>query len=288
MFERLLVPVDGTEASWRAAEVAHRVATWSGAGLELVHVVARPQETLQAERRLNAELAASDLRKAHPPVAIDVAEPTVPATLARRASEVPGTVMVMATHARGRSGALFGSVATDVLDATHGPVVMVGPHVDVDGFDAGRELIVPADGSALSEVALGLGGAVAVALELRPWVVSVSEPDDGRSSVDSGDVLESGYARRMARDLGVRIGREVEFEALHETHVGVEVARFAREVGAAFIVATTHGRIGIDRLAHGSVAADIVRHAACPVMLVRPPEVRRPSGDRREISLAER
>ena len=138
MFERLLVAVDGTEASWRAAEVAQRLATWSGSGVELVHVAGRPQEAVQAERRLSAELAASPLGKTHPPMAIDVADPTVPATLARRANGVPGTVMVMATHARGRSGALFGSVATDVLDATHGPVVMVGPHVDVEGFDAGR------------------------------------------------------------------------------------------------------------------------------------------------------
>jgi nucleotide-binding universal stress UspA family protein len=288
MFERLLVAVDGTEASWRAAEVAHRLATSSGASVELVHVVSRPQETVPAERRLNAELAASPLGKTHPPVAIDVAEPTVPATLARRASAVPGTVMVMATHARGRSGALFGSVVTDVLDTTYGPVVMVGPHVDVRGFDAGRELVIPADGSALSETALGLGGAVAVALDLRPWVVSVSEPDDGTSDRSTGDVMDSGYARRLARGLGARIGREVEFEALHETHVGAEVARFAREVGAALVVATTHGRIGIDRLAHGSVAADIVRHAACPVLLIRPPEVGRPAGDDREISLADR
>jgi len=288
MFERLLVAVDGTEASWRAAEVAQRLATWSGSGVELVHVAGRPQETVLAERRLNAELAASPLGKTHPPMAIDVADPTVPATLARRANGVAGTVMVMATHARGRSGALFGSVATDVLDATHGPVVMVGPHVDVEGFDAGREVIIPADGSALSEVALDLGGAVAIALDLRPWVVSMSEANDGTRHLGTGDVRGSGYARRLARELGVRIGREVEFEALHESHVGVAVARFAREASAAFVVACTHGRIGIDRLAHGSVAADIVRHATCPVMLIRPPELRRLSEADGEITLAER
>jgi nucleotide-binding universal stress UspA family protein len=287
MFERLLVAIDGSEASWRAAEVGARLARTSGGALELVHVVARPEDAAPAERRLHAELAASALPTPRPPLWIDVAESTVPAAVAERAAQAPGTVIVMATRARGRSGALFGSMATAVLDTTHGPVVLVGPHIDMDRFDAGGEVIVPADGTSLSEVALGLGGAVGLTMQLRPWVVSVSEPD-GASEAAPGDVLDSGYARRLARDLGERIGREVEFEALHARHVGVEVARFAREVGAAMVVASTHARLGIDRLAHGSVAADIVRHATCPVLLVRPPEVPLPVRRDRDISLADR
>ena len=271
MFERLLVAVDGTEASWRGAEVARHVAARFGASLELVHVVDRPDETLQAERRLEAELLASPLRDLHPPTAIDVADPTVPAALARRASESPNTLVVMATHARGRSGALFGSVATDVLDATDGPVMMVGPTVEVDRLDEWDAMVIPADGSALSEAALGIGGKIADALSLRPWVVSVSEPADlAETAVVAADVMDSAYAHRLALQLGDQLGREVEFEVLHDRHVGREVARFARQVGAALVVASTHGRIGIERLLHGSVAADIVRHAACPVVLIRP------------------
>ena len=37
------------------------------------------------------------------------------------------------------------------------------------------------------------------------------------------------------------------------------------------ILGSTHGRTGLARLAAGSVAMEIVRHAGCPVVLRRPP-----------------
>ncbi len=43
----------------------------------------------------------------------------------------------------------------------------------------------------------------------------------------------------------------------------------ATEVGADLIVMGTHGRRGVSRLLHGSVAESVVRTAPCPVLLVR-------------------
>jgi nucleotide-binding universal stress UspA family protein len=43
----------------------------------------------------------------------------------------------------------------------------------------------------------------------------------------------------------------------------------AREQHADLVVMTTHGRGGIARVALGSVAEEVVRHAPCPVLLVR-------------------
>jgi nucleotide-binding universal stress UspA family protein len=68
-------------------------------------------------------------------------------------------------------------------------------------------------------------------------------------------------------------GRPVEFETLHSRHPANAIAEFAESINASLIVASTHGRTGLARLAHGSVAAALVRHARCPVVLMRPPHL---------------
>lgn len=43
----------------------------------------------------------------------------------------------------------------------------------------------------------------------------------------------------------------------------------ARELGVGLILMTTHGRSGLGRMVFGSVADAVLRHARCPVLLVR-------------------
>jgi universal stress protein A len=43
----------------------------------------------------------------------------------------------------------------------------------------------------------------------------------------------------------------------------------AKEVSADLIVMGTHGRRGLSRVMMGSVAEDVIRHAPCPVLVVR-------------------
>jgi nucleotide-binding universal stress UspA family protein len=52
--------------------------------------------------------------------------------------------------------------------------------------------------------------------------------------------------------------------------VGGTVCRIAAEVGADVIVVGSHGRGAIERLLLGSVSEQVVRHAPCPVLVVRP------------------
>jgi nucleotide-binding universal stress UspA family protein len=50
-----------------------------------------------------------------------------------------------------------------------------------------------------------------------------------------------------------------------------EILRVAGDVHADLIVLGTHGRTGLSRLLMGSVAEQIVRRAACPVVTVKAP-----------------
>ncbi|HYG67919.1 MAG TPA: universal stress protein [Anaeromyxobacteraceae bacterium] len=49
-----------------------------------------------------------------------------------------------------------------------------------------------------------------------------------------------------------------------------ELVRYAKEEGVDLLVLGTHGRTGVSRAVLGSVAEKVVRHASCPVLVVRP------------------
>lgn len=60
----------------------------------------------------------------------------------------------------------------------------------------------------------------------------------------------------------------VEFD-LADGEPGEAIVKLAQERKADLIVVGTHDRTFIDRLLHGSVSADVSRHAPCDVLVVR-------------------
>jgi nucleotide-binding universal stress UspA family protein len=68
---------------------------------------------------------------------------------------------------------------------------------------------------------------------------------------------------------------------LAEGDAVAEILRFARETDCDMIVLGTHGRTGLERLLMGSVAEQIVRKAACPVLTVKSPRPRDDPGTAR-------
>ncbi len=267
MFQRVLLTLDGSDHAWRALPVADDLAAAFGAPLELLRVTTYPWDVHEVRRQLDARLADYDLHGSLPTVTARVEAPTPAATIASHAAEVAGTLLVMDTVGRGRSAAVLGSVTTDVLRLTHGPVVAVGRHATSGRLAERHELVIAVDGSSFSEVAVPLGAAMAKALSARPWVVTNVDP---HTTPVSG-VLDSNYPRLIAQHVAELTGAEVEFDVLHEPHSGQAVADFAASIGAGLVVCSTHGRTGWGRLALGSVGTAIVHAAPCPVVLVRPP-----------------
>ena len=47
------------------------------------------------------------------------------------------------------------------------------------------------------------------------------------------------------------------------------IVRYAEKVGAGLIVMPSHGRTGVNHMLIGSVAERVVRHARCPVLVLR-------------------
>jgi nucleotide-binding universal stress UspA family protein len=51
-----------------------------------------------------------------------------------------------------------------------------------------------------------------------------------------------------------------------------EIVRVAKERKVDLIVIASHGRTGLGRILFGSTAEAVVRHATCPVLVVKPPQ----------------
>jgi universal stress protein A len=89
---------------------------------------------------------------------------------------------------------------------------------------------------------------------------------------DVGEQLEDSAARELPH-----FARCEEFEGLDVEDVitrgeaASEIVRVAAERRVDLIVLSSHGRTGLGRILFGSTAESVVRHAACPVLVVKPP-----------------
>ena len=85
-----------------------------------------------------------------------------------------------------------------------------------------------------------------------------------------GTTLLDGAQKQM-REMDVVGDTEiVETRGIAEDIAGT-LLRFVQWSGADLVVMGTHGRRGLRRMVIGSVAERFVRHATCPVLLVREP-----------------
>lgn len=105
------------------------------------------------------------------------------------------------------------------------------------------------------------------------YLVQVLDPDVARqlraANVPEGDVREDAYLMRVARrlcDEGVR----ADWEVLHGTHPAAAIVDHVRHREASLVALSTHDRMGVLRLAIGSVALHVVHDSPTPALVVRP------------------
>jgi nucleotide-binding universal stress UspA family protein len=136
-------------------------------------------------------------------------------------------------------------------------------------------ILVPIDFSSNAEHALdyacGLAGKLGSTVHL---VHALASPPSALQVALTEDILENlvnehqealeklAAPRRATVSFGPPV---VEVGDPRDTIVGT-----AKGLGIDLIVMGTHGRRGLSRVVMGSVAEDVIRHAPCPVLVVRP------------------
>ena len=146
-----------------------------------------------------------------------------------------------------------------------------------------RSILLPTDFSRCAESALPYAADLARQMKARLVCLHVVEtvmPPVGYAAVaepmpvvDIGGQLEESATRELPK-LGAReecAGLDVEEVLVHGDAAG-EIVRVARERDIDLIVISSHGRTGWGRMLFGSTAESVVRHAHCPVLVVKPRE----------------
>ena len=250
-----------------AVDLAVALGRRCDAAVDIIEVVFDADDADDTSTRLTDRFGQHDTTGVVASARVLVAAESVAGAIGAEVERRPDATVVIASHGRGRSAALLGSVTEEILDRIFGPVLVVGPRAEIS--DLTGPIIVTVDGSETSESVVPLAAAWGIELGTEPWIVEVSEADTGTNT----DVQESAYPARLARSVSEQSGRSAQFEVLHGDNVHDEIARYATSMGAALIVTCTHGRTGMSRFVIGSTAAAIVRHAPCPVLLVRAPRL---------------
>jgi universal stress protein A len=144
-----------------------------------------------------------------------------------------------------------------------------------------RSILLPTDFSECGNYALSYAASLARTFGASIICVHVIEPmvpTVGYSGMteplpiaDIADQLEDSAERELPKlaDCEECAGLEVE-ELIVHGEAASEIVRVAKERSIDLIVVSSHGRTGLGRILFGSTAEAIVRHAPCPVLVVKP------------------
>ena len=299
MDHQILVPLDGSEQAAAALPHAAMLARALGRALVLLRVVpsagslehmvwptgvavANPAGLENAVAAARAYLRACAAEQTTDlPVTVAVRQGDPAAEILAYAGQHPAIdLIVMTTHGRGGvSRWLLGSVAERVLAQVPVPLLLVRIPAAA-AAPAYRTILVPLDGSACADLALGQAQLLAQALPAQLLLVTVTlAPGDiARLGLDAlWALLEFERQERALRAaLAAKahhlrtLGLEVQMTIV-AGDPAAEILALTAQADVDLVVMGTQGRSNWDHFLVGSVALKVVRHATTPVLLVRDP-----------------
>lgn len=292
MYERILLPLDGSPLSEQALPYVHILSKALQSRIHLLRVfdpipedMADPEHGVYIDRLATAfrNQAVEYLNQVRIPfqdlgctVSVAAHEGDAASLIVNEAAKEPETLIVMSTHGRsGISRWVLGSVTDKVLRATGNPMMVVRAR-PLEGFSPGtlatrserwasimklENVVIPLDGSPLAEQVLPHAIPLVKALGAKVILVRVVESDGSDS--ESNEYL-SQVGERLRQD-GVSA---VEHQLLHGEPASA-IVDMTERVPNDLVAMTTHGRSGVERWVMGNVADRVVRYCGAPVMVVR-------------------
>jgi len=290
----IVVGIDGSAPSYLAIDWAATEAGRRGAPLRLVHAIEwYPDDVVPAD--VPPDLAPEHVREAalararagapEASVTVDSREGVAAAVLIEE-SEAASLVVVGNRGMGGFRGLLAGSVSVQTAAHAHCPVVVVRPWVgptapgveepsDAQGSAADR-IVVGVDGSDRSDHAVGfafqeamLRGVGLTVVHAWRYPLSTSPGELTYAVVERPDLTEL-KSKRIAASIAHQRERYPAVEVRQVLAQGNPAAVLVQEsFGTGLLVVGSRGHGGFTGLLLGSISDALIRHAGCPVAVVR-------------------
>lgn len=291
MFEKIVVPLDGSELAEVVLPYAEELMRRLGSQLVLLSVCEGSEEGERAEylETVVARLKRRAVRYAERHPGTFVAEPN-PEVVILPGKPSEGIIdyvesngldlTMMATHGRsGISRWALGSVADKVIHGLSRPVCLIrarGCQSEVHPDCLVGRIFAPLDGSEAGEAALPYIEALATKARVEVVLFQVVPKPERSSEVTWMEIrkIEERHARiylhrvqSYLANKGITVRSELEFGG----NPAERIIDVSARASAAVIAMSTHGRTGVNRLVFGSVAEKVLRAGRTPLLLVRAP-----------------
>ncbi|MDD5288246.1 MAG: universal stress protein [Dehalococcoidales bacterium] len=298
MYEKILVPLDGSQIAEVALPYAEELAVRLGSEVTLLYVNEQNDDSYRHMHEFYMEKTVEAVKHDSEAYAQNSGKPTpvrVRATIlsgnpAERIVEYADKenigLIVMSTH--GRSGIkhwTIGSVAEKVVRATSKPVALIrakGTRPAVREKGLLTKILVPLDGSKEGETAIPYAEELSSRLKAEITFLQVlatgyqaMTESGGAYIAYSESQMESfkRYALTYLNPIAVRL-KNKGISTKVETRLGdsaEEIISLAGESKADVVIMSTHGRSGFSRWVFGSVADKLIHGGNTPLILVRMP-----------------
>jgi nucleotide-binding universal stress UspA family protein len=297
---RILLATDGSLESARAARVAVVLSEGLDSDLHVLHVGhARPVYIAPEAMIVDAELeervrgeAEEEARKTLvgevakiEEMGGDVARAYVEmgrsdAEIVRVAEEIGAGLIVVGSRGHGPlRRAVMGSVSCSVVRHAHCPVLVVRSGGGERDYLPGR-ILLALDGSREADVAARAAVEISnvTGSDLHVVYVLRTDPPMPYPNPVMGESWEANFerVRRETREFIDERARRIEAEGgeVRDTHLvfgrpDEEIVKLSEELDAGLVVTGSRGLGGIKRALMGSVSDSVVRHAHCPVLVMR-------------------
>lgn len=273
MYERILVPTDGSQSAEAAARHGAVIAEAFDASIHVISVVTKRGRRVrftQAQAETAVSTVADFLEQESGRSCQPVTERGRPyETILEYSSANDIDLIVMGTHGRRRlRRAFLGSVTERVLKLANAPVLAVPPRAGaraVKGYDT---VLIPTDGSPAGTAAVDHGVAIAERVDASVRVLFVIEGERGLPSLDDPlreeavETLDAVAERAAGRD--VPLSTHTQPGAPHEV-----ISNFVSSSGIDLVAMGARGRAGIHRTLLGRVTSRVLRTCDAPVLAVR-------------------
>jgi nucleotide-binding universal stress UspA family protein len=265
---RILVSLDGTPQAERALRYAEVLVRTVGGQLQLFRASMGGGPLDYIERAL--DLIAKRLQETGVPTEWSVvAGDAVPAILEAARSWQPDFIAMATTRSSGLDRWLNDGVADAIVRSAEVPVLVVPP--DREHPSARRSpmrIMVPLDGSAIAEEALGPAVALARSLQADLILLRVIEEDNPGGRVHAQEAEH--YIQKVLDGVRAALPQRQVISHVATGSPTIAIAQAALDLGADLIAMSTRGRGGLARAVLGSTATATLERSIVPLLLIGP------------------